>query len=203
MNWLKTVWDNKKSWLWDSTVVIDWKKCFKLYPRQHFSPSDIEFYQDVQNNLGSFILISKKWFRFWFFKKKLHTVKVEFLNLWQELYEASDISDRLRLLVSEVPYVEWETLGDLNEKFFSPVDIDFLRNLVKWIEESSLSYYDTWTNMPFGYDPILNYQINPYNIKVKKIDRENWELHLIITDISTKAFRFIQKNKHRVLGLIT
>lgn len=196
MNKLVTLWDSKESWLWDSTVITDWKKVFKLYPQEHFPESDLVFYKSIQSRLNWIQMILKTPISFWF-RKKVHTFEIDFLPLDWDITFASDIIDWELLIVDEVRYIDWVTLWDIEKRFFAE-GINIITKLLKQHLESKTGLF-FWTDI---LNPILANQINPYNIKVIEVNYKTWVAKLVVTDIAMKVFKFILWNKKIInLGL--
>jgi hypothetical protein len=209
MNKLTTLWDTRKLH-GDSTVLTDGKRCFKLYQEDHYSERDILFYQDTQNSLTSTILVFPDGIDIgtWVLIKEF---KINFLHLDSQIYKTSDIIDKTLLLVTEVLFKKGRTIascllngvtsqdianGTLFKKLYNITPL--LSGIQEYIhKETCLGMATTENNI---LQPWLQFQINPYNIKIEKISSRDWTAELTITDICMQISEFIQKNRDSIPG---
>lgn len=199
-----TLWDREKS-RWDSTVLTDGKKCFKLYTKWQLSVQDIRFYHHTQNSLLQTNIRFDAWIDLWLWKA-IKEFEVVFLKLDSDIYWASDLITKKPVIVSEVTLEKWESLANYIKES-NPVDCVSFRifPLLKKIQEyiSQELRLDVSTSDEFKYHPFLQFQINANNIKIKKVDVINGKVELIVTDICMQVFEFIQNNKLTVQEFIS
>lgn len=196
MNGIQTLWDRDNMW-WDSTVITDWKKCFKLYPEWKYTADDIEFYHSIQNWIPSIKIFFTHWVDLWL-SKPIKEFEVDFLDLDSDIFLASDIKTWDGVLVSDVDYIDWKTLGELinDSNFYQALNYKIAPLLFR-IQEylSNFLKVDLQTNDRYKNHPYLRFQINPYNIKIKELDIENQTAILFVTDICMQIHEFVQKNR--------
>lgn len=196
MNWFQTLWDRDKLW-WDSTVITDWKKCFKFYIDWLYLKDDIEFYHSIQNWIPSIKIVFTHWVDLWL-SKPIKEFEVDFLDLDSDVFPASDSKTGGRVFVSEVDYIDWKTLWELmnDSNFYQALNYKITPLLFK-IQEYLYNFLkvDLQTNDKYKNHPYLRFQINPYNIKIKELDVENQSARLVVTDICMQIHEFIQRNR--------
>ncbi len=195
MNWITTLWDREKQ-NWDSTVLTDWTKCFKLYPLEYWIEW-LDLYIETQNRIPSIKITFPHWIDLWVWIP-IKEFEIDFLGLFLDIYEASDIKTREAILVSEIEYIEWESLWDLinQSNRFQWLEykiLPLLHRIQEYISEES--WLDMNTNEKWKNHHYLKYQINSHNIKIQSIDIENQKAKLIVTDICMQIYEFIQRNR--------
>lgn len=187
-DWLNLIFDKEKEWGWQSTVITDWKKCYKLYD---LAPEDIALYSAGQNALSrkEYVFDFDSWLEIWTWKR-IKKVKVKFLNISSKIYSGTDIYLKSWVCITELPLIEWNTLDDCWE-------LNTFLPLCQKIDEKISEDY--WLDMSIGRTWYWG-QTNPYNIKIQYIE---WEvMWVIVTDMCMGIETFLQKNKRLVLGML-
>lgn len=206
MNWLKTLWDYKK-W-WDSIVQTDWKRCFKLYHTLNWvdlTLANLWLYLSAQSRLsGKTLEINfPEWIILW--DTLIKSFEIDFLNVSSDLYEAHTPfkHTKRKLLVADMPYIEWQTLQELTESFWY---YDIFRDY--WMENSIRKLLNKiWEYIEkkcewYIYSNYDFHQLNPCNVKIVSIDKESSLAKLVVTDICMDIWKFISDVKLRA-ALIT
>lgn len=185
-------------------------KCYKFYP--FLGKNTIESYHKLH------LISQKKWEYklqwdifftleqlFWenlnFNECQIHRVEFWVLELPHNIFQASDIASKVNISVSELSYIEWQSLRDL---FFSSQNSqqrDFIEELLKYMN----IYYqkEFWLHM-YHHSKYI-WELNKkqlHGINVKIVWYENGTLVLTVTDLAKNIWEFVMNNKTKVCDII-
>lgn len=192
-DWFTMLFDKEKEEAWQSTVITDWKYCYKLYDWLGFEW--IKIYSESQSMLAQRIyeIDFPNWLSIWEWME-VKKVKAKFLDIKSDIIAGSDILTKRHVGITKVPFIDWETLSSYITKKhipsykFSPL-LDKLDEIVEntILLNMKLNVFNTIT------------QLSTHNIKIEYI---NWEeMWIIVTDICVDIPEFLLKNRWKV-GLI-
>ena len=197
MERFKNVWDIELDW-WDTDIDIikntNWSiNIYKKYYTKSlervkdnpiFSIDDIKKYHKIQNSTKlreNIISFPESVTLLW---NKINVFVVNILKLDEDnILEASDIKTKQNVIITNPPYIEWNTFNEYLKNLEYQKTKEIKQILVDNIISDKLSYPLNWWNFHLS-------QISTFNIKVTKI--ENWTMYLLITDIAQKIKEIIK-----------
>lgn len=197
MERFENVWDIELDW-WDSDIDIiqntNWSiNIYKKYYTEIlervkdnpiFSIDEIKKYHKIQNSTKlreNIISFPESVTLLW---NKINIFVVDILKLDENnIVEASDIKTKQSVIITNPPYIEWNTFNEYLKNLEYQKTKEIKQILVDNIVSDRLSYPLNWWNFHLS-------QISTFNIKVTKI--ENWTMYLLITDIAQKIKEIIK-----------
>lgn len=195
-NWFTTLFDKEREMAWQSTVITDWKKCYKLY---ELSQEDIKAYTNQQNQLSwkTYEIDFTNWLDIWQLDR-IKKIKVNFLNVNSEIYQWCDIKTKRNINITEVPFIDWDTLTNYWEKN-SYRNSDYYKFIPLLHRIREIIEQELWLDMSLQ-DETLRTQLNLQNIKIEYIEWE--EMWIIITDICSEIDTFLEKNSSQIQRIL-
>lgn len=135
------------------------------------SKDELDHYHQIMNNLSNFTFIIDEFE----VNSHKHNIIINFLELWNKIYNWSKIENKEEIIITEVPYVEWDDIEQID--FYSHTISYLLQK--KWITNWYL-------------------KISECNIKVLQYHHETKEIHLMVTDIADNIRRFLKTQSEAI-----
>jgi hypothetical protein len=197
LNKFHEVWSIEKDW-WDSDIDIiknnNWKiSIYKKYyssippkikDKPIFTLKDIKKYHKIQNQtwlIKNEIILDENITLLW---NKINKISLDILKLDEnEIYYASDIKTKTRVIITQPEYIEWTTFNEYLKNLEYQKSKEIKQIIIDNIISDKKTYSMNWWSFELS-------QISTFNIKVLWIN--NWTIKVLITDIAQKISEIVK-----------